>query len=109
IWFVTFVHPLDYFWWDSIHLLLQSRSEDTVAFVCVCSNVTIPRFLLRLPRDRLAPPELVHGSKCASRFSFEGPPAIEVGHCRWIRKARRKTLDRRCIQHEAAKLHIGRC
>src|SRR6516162_4006530 len=57
---------------------------------------------------RLVHPELVHGSKCGRSLGFEVLPAIEVGHGRWLGKAYRETLERKCIQYEAAKLHASR-
>src|SRR5580704_4592849 len=53
---------------------------------------------------RLAHPELVHASKCAGSFGFEAVPAIEIGHCCRVRKARRETLGDGRIKNESREL-----
>src|SRR5580700_11152133 len=53
---------------------------------------------------RLAHPELVHAGKCAGSFGFEAVPAVEIGHCCRVRKARRETLGDGRIKNESREL-----
>src|SRR5262249_772343 len=48
------------------------------------------------------------GNKWGRSLSFEAPPVIQVGHSRWLRKARCETLERESVQYEATKLHTVR-